>query len=85
MTAPPDAADEAPLAGGVVVSGEESRPAGGGQSAGHVSVPAARMGTVPRPSTRAPFVARAAELDVLAAAVERARRRAPGGGGVFAS
>lgn len=78
MTALPDAADEAPLAGGVVVSGAESRPAGGGQSAGHVSVPAARMGTVPRPSTRAPFVARAAELDVLAAAVERARRGEPG-------
>ncbi|MGO3485533.1 MAG: ATP-binding protein, partial [Cellulosimicrobium funkei] len=33
---------------------------------------------MPRPSTRAPFVARAAELDVLAAAVERARRGEPG-------
>ncbi len=73
MTAPPDAADEVPLAGGVVVSVGVTRSAPGGQSAGHVSVPAARMGTVPRPSTRAPFVARAAELDVLAAAVERAR------------
>ncbi|WP_454042084.1 helix-turn-helix transcriptional regulator [Cellulosimicrobium sp. Marseille-Q8652] len=33
---------------------------------------------MPRPSTRAPFVARADELDVLAAAVERARRGEPG-------
>ena len=69
MTAPPDAVDET-LVDGVVASGR--------LSGGHVSVPAARMGGVPRPSSRAPFVARAAELDVLAAAVERARRGEPG-------
>jgi len=74
VTAPPDAVDENPLVGGVVMSGAGS----GGLSAGHVSVHAARMGAVPRPSSRAPFVARAAELDALAAAVERARRGEPG-------
>lgn len=70
MTAPPDAVDGEDLVGGVVVPG--------GETGGQVSVPAARMGTVPRPSSRAPFVARAAELDALAAAVDRARRGEPG-------
>ncbi|MBD8079571.1 AAA family ATPase [Cellulosimicrobium arenosum] len=36
------------------------------------------MGSVPRPSARAPFVARTSELDRLAGAVERARRGEPG-------
>jgi len=66
VTAPPDAVDEDLPVGGVVIS------------AGRLSVAAAKMGIVPRPSSRAPFVARAAELDALSAAVDRARRGEPG-------
>lgn len=68
--AQPDAVgDGEPTAGGVVVPGSPPGP---------VSVRAGRMWSVPRPSARAPFVARDAELDQLAAAVERARRGEPG-------
>ena len=69
--APDAAGDGHPTAGGVVVHGVADSPGGAWVTAG-------RMGDVPRPSSRAPFVARADELDRLAAAVERARRGEPG-------